>query len=293
MKGVNQSQQERLAYIDFRLYFLGLVSRSDLIERFGLKEAAATRDLALYKEKAPKNLIYDTKAKIYKVNKPFKPLFEYPADKVLSTLSKGFGGEIISVNQGLINTETPSQLNKPDVGILSEITRAIHLNKAVKMTYCSMSSGEKIREMVPFCLVDNGLRWHVRAYDRLNNRFSDFVLTRIKKSKMLDKSIVDDVECKEADIQWNRIVELEIIPQPELGAKQKGAIEMDYGMIDGVLKINLRAAVAGYLLRRWNVDCSEKGTLKGYEYHLWLRNSAALYGVANVEIAPGYKMLKK
>ncbi len=263
MKGVNQSQQERLAYIDFRLYFLGLVSRSDLIERFGLKEAAATRDLALYKEKAPKNLIYDTKAKIYKVNKPFKPLFEYPADKVLSTLSKGFGGEIISVNQGLINTETPSQLNKPDVGILSEITRAIHLNKAVKMTYCSMSSGEKIREMVPFCLVDNGLRWHVRAYDRLNNRFSDFVLTRIKKSKMLDKSIVDDVECKEADIQWNRIVELEIIPHPDLGAKQKDAIEMDYGMIDGVLKINLRAAVAGYLLRRWNVDCSEKGTLKG------------------------------
>jgi hypothetical protein len=263
VKGVNQSQQERLAYIDFRLYFLGLVSRSDLIERFGLKEAAATRDLALYKEKAPKNLIYDTKAKIYKVNKPFKPLFEYPADKVLSTLSKGFGGEIISVNQGLINTETPSQLNKPDVGILSEITRAIHLNKAVKMTYCSMSSGEKIREMVPFCLVDNGLRWHVRAYDRLNNRFSDFVLTRIKKSKMLDKSIVDDVECKEADIQWNRIVELEIIPHPDLGAKQKDAIEMDYGMIDGVLKINLRAAVAGYLLRRWNVDCSEKGTLKG------------------------------
>jgi hypothetical protein len=263
VKGVNQSQQERLAYIDFRLYFLGLVSRSDLIERFGLKEAAATRDLALYKEKAPKNLIYDTKAKIYKVNKPFKPLFEYPADKVLSTLSKGFGGEIISVNEGLINTETPSQLNKPDVGILSEITRAIHLNKAVKMTYCSMSSGEKIREMVPFCLVDNGLRWHVRAYDRLNNRFSDFVLTRIKKSKMLDKSIVDDVECKEADIQWNRIVELEIIPHPDLGAKQKDAIEMDYGMIDGVLKINLRAAVAGYLLRRWNVDCSEKGTLKG------------------------------
>lgn len=287
MKGVNQSQQERLAYIDFRLYFLGLVSRSDLVERFGLKEAAATRDLALYKEKAAKNLSYDTKAKIYKVNKPFKPLFDYPADKVLSTLSKGFGGEIVSVNEGLINTETPSQLNKPNVGILSEITRAIHLKKAVKMTYFSMSSGEKIREMVPFCLVDNGLRWHVRAYDRLNNRFSDFVLTRIKKSKMLDKSIVDEAERKEADIQWNRIVELEIVPKPKL--KHKEAIEMDYGMTNGVLELNLRAAVAGYLLRRWNVDCSEKGTLKGHEYHLWLRNSAALYGVANLAIAPGYE----
>jgi len=40
-------------------------------------------------------------------------------------------------------------------------------------------------------------------------------------------------------------------------------IEMDYTMQDGALKVNVRAAVAGYMLRRWNVDCTEDHSLKG------------------------------
>jgi len=50
----------------------------------------------------------------------------------------------------------------------------------------------------------------------------------------------------------------------------------------------VRAAVAGYVLRRWNVDCTEDHNLKGDEYHLWLRNRQALYGVQNLMLAPGY-----
>jgi hypothetical protein len=40
-------------------------------------------------------------------------------------------------------------------------------------------------------------------------------------------------------------------------------IEAEYGMEDGVLKVRVRAALAGYLLRRWNVDCTEDHSLKG------------------------------
>ena len=60
-------------------------------------------------------------------------------------------------------------------------------------------------------------------------------------------------------------------------------------MIKGVLEINVRAAVAGYLLRRWNVDCTAEAVLDGEEYHLWLRNRQALYGVNNLVIAPGFE----
>lgn len=59
---------------------------------------------------------------------------------------------------------------------------------------------------------------------------------------------------------------------------------------DKQLNINVRAAVAGYLLRRWNIDCSENHSLKGNEYHLWLKNYPALYGVENLVIAPGYNL---
>ena len=60
-------------------------------------------------------------------------------------------------------------------------------------------------------------------------------------------------------------------------------------MADGVLDMNVRAAVAGYLLRRWNVDCTAEATLEGAEYHLWLNNRQALYGVDNLVIAPGFQ----
>jgi len=63
---------------------------------------------------------------------------------------------------------------------------------------------------------------------------------------------------------------------------------MDFCMVDGVLNINVRAAMASYLLRLWNVDCSEAASLLGPEYQLYLRNTQTLYGSGNLALAPGY-----
>jgi hypothetical protein len=52
---------------------------------------------------------------------------------------------------------------------------------------------------------------------------------------------------------------------PELAA-------LDFPMTDGVLRVRARAALAGYVLRRWNVDCSPDHGLRGPEYSLWLRD---------------------
>ena len=82
---------------------------------------------------------------------------------------------------------------------------------------------------------------------------------------------------------------LQLVPHPN-NVQFPTAIEMDYGMSDGVLNLNVRAALAGYLLRRWNVDCTENASLKGGEYQLWLRNQQTLYGAENLEIAPGYQV---
>ena len=41
---LSHAQRERLAYIDFRLYFLGEIGRPDLISRFGVAPAGATRE---------------------------------------------------------------------------------------------------------------------------------------------------------------------------------------------------------------------------------------------------------
>ena len=56
IQNISQAQRERLAYIEFRLYFLGEARRQDLIQRFGTAPAVATRDFAQYKELFPRNI---------------------------------------------------------------------------------------------------------------------------------------------------------------------------------------------------------------------------------------------
>ncbi|WP_444917027.1 transcriptional regulator [Microbulbifer sp. JMSA003] len=287
MEEISPHQKKRLAHIDFRLYFLGSIGRNHLVKRFGIKEAAATRDISLYREHAAKNIEYDGSAKLYRATDVFHPLFNHKAESVLAALSQGIGDDSISDQQSFIPCETPSQLSKPDLSILATLTKAIYNQKIVSIEYRSVSSGFTKREIAPFCLVDNGLRWHIRAYDRRRERFTDFVITRITKPKILHDSKVLNNEEPQSDIQWNRIAELELVAHPKLDHKE--TIEIDYGMTNGILNVNVRAAVAGYLLRRWNVDCTENGELEGNEYHLWLKNRMALYGVENLIIAPGIK----
>ena len=284
---ISQAQKERLFHIDFKLYFLGSVNRSDLVERFGIKEAAASRDLSQYKELAPKNIEYDTKVKTYIQREGFKPLFEYSGSQTLAALLHGFGDDYVSPEHSLVTAEAPTELNFPNIDILAALTRAIHNDTPLEVTYLSLSSGSTKREFVPFALVDNGLRWHVRGYDRARDRFSDFVINRIDSAKTAKDTAIQSHETKETDKQWNRIVEMQIVPHPNL--KYPEAIILEYGMNDGLLNVEVRAAVAGYLLRKWNVDCTENHTLSGPEYHLWLKNTPTLYGVDNLSIAPGYE----
>jgi len=283
---LNQSQLARLSHIDFKLNYLGSIGRTDLTRRFGIKEAAATRDLSEYRRLAAGNLIFDGPSKRYLRAETFKPLFPFSPSQVLTALSHGLGEEFVGHHKPYIHCEIPVQLNTPSLEVLSMLSRAIHQKRVVEIKYRSLTSGTNVREITPFALADNGLRWHVRAFDRRRNRFSDFVMTRISDPVIVQSQVLEH-ESREYDIQWNRIVELEIIPHPRL--KHRETVEFDYGMKDGVLKVNVRAAVAGYVLRRWNVDCSKNHSLDGNEVHLWLRNSAALYGVQNILLAPGYE----
>ena len=78
--------------------------------------------------------------------------------------------------------------------------------------------------------------------------------------------------------------------QAAAATRDPDTIEAEYGMTENILTIRIRAALAGYLLRHWNVDCTEGHALRGAEFHLWLRNRPALYGVSNLVLAPGYEL---
>ncbi|WP_297505534.1 WYL domain-containing protein [Ferrovum sp.] len=283
---MTQAQRDRLAFVDLRLRFVGEIRRQDLVTRFGIQAAATTRDIAQYKELAPRNMEFDTKGKIYVRASWFRPLFDFSAERVMTWLSQGYGdGEPIRW-KGVMAHEGTSLAGKIDLELLSVLTRAIHQGAAVEVAYRALSSGLTTREIVPFALADSGLRWHVRAFDRRSGEFRDFVLGRLDDARLLPGPVADN-EKPDQDIQWNRITELEFVPHPA-NVQHPDTIEAEYGMDGGVLKVRARAVMAGYLLRRWNVDCTEDHSLKGGEYHLWLRNRQALYGVTNLMLAPGY-----
>lgn len=285
--GLTRTQAERLSHIDFRLYFLGELRRLDVSDRFGTGPAGATRDIAMYREIAPRNLTLDPSDKIYRPGDGFQPVFEHAPERVLTALSQGFGEGLGGPGGPLVRCEFPLSLNVPAMSILAPITRAIHRGRAVRLAYHSNSSGAGEREIVPTALVDTGLRWHVRAYDRKSREFRDFVFTRMSDVALLEAGDVARDESAEHDVQWNRIIELELVPHP--AHPDPTVVRMDYAMSDGVLKVRARAANVGYMLRRWSVDCSPDHRLDGPEYALWLRDPLALYGASNAVLAPGYR----
>ena len=283
---LTQPQRDRLAFVELRVRFIGEIRRQDLVSRFGIQSAAATRDLALYKELASGNIDYDSKGKSYVLGPDFHPVFDFPPDRVLSWLTQSFGdGEPVRL-KAWIASETPSRLTQPDLDVLASVTRAIHQECPLVIEYYSITSGRAEREIVPFALLDNGSRWHVRAFDRKSQEFRDFVITRIKNPVVMKGAKVQPHEQSNQDIQWTRIVELELVPHPDQPRPE--ITEMDYSMDSGVLRMKLRAATAGYILRQWSVDCSPDHSLRGHEYRLWLKDHLALYGVKNALLAPGY-----
>jgi predicted DNA-binding transcriptional regulator YafY len=243
--------------------------------------------LALYREIAPQNIEFDGSNKIYRIGKTFSPMFEHATQRVLSALALGlrrWSERRVATAAALRITH--AALSSPRMDVLAPICRAIHAKRPIAIRYHSMSSGESERIIVPFALVDTGLRWHVRAFDRKSGEFRDFVVTRIEAPTLVDEEPKAN-ERPDNDIQWTRIVELDLVPHPRLARPE--IIKMDYGMTDGSIRMRVRAAVAGYMLLRWSVDASPNHSLTEEQYRLWLSDPLALYGVENAKLAPGYR----
>lgn len=281
------AQKQRLAYIDFKLLFVGHVTRAEVVNYFGQGLSSASRDITMYKELRPDNMEYDPRDKRYYQAVKFIPLVEHDAKKTLAKLTNQISDGMDAVSDIDFPVDAPSHLNTPDIFIVARLIQATVNKKAVSIIYTSLSSGSVAREIVPHSVIDSGLRWHVRAFDRKSSSFRDFVITRISKATLIDNE-PNEGEDKLDDHQWMRIMPLTIVPHPT-NVEHPTAIELDYSMKDGMLETNIRAAMAGYLLRRWNVDCTADASLRGAEYQLWLKNAQALYGAENLAIAPGYE----
>lgn len=282
----SQAQHERLAFIELNLWFLGEVRRQSLVRRFQIQTASATRDLALYATLAPSNLTYDSSTKSYFICEGFSPLYKFSPSRVLTWLSQGFADGVPSIVSGAgVPAIQTARIGQPNLLTLGVVTRAIFQRLPLKMSYESLN-GTSERVIVPHALVDNGLRWHVRGFDRKSAEFRDFVITRILDPAIDHGGTIQAHEIASNDVASIENVALELVPHPDQPRPE--VTRLDYGMVDDLITVTVPALIAGYTLRQWSVDCSPDHCLRGHEYRLWLRNGEALDGVDNALLAPGY-----
>jgi predicted DNA-binding transcriptional regulator YafY len=294
LEDIKPSKLERLEFIETLLLFRGWFSRKDLKEEFGSAPAVATRDIKTYKEllKNDECVYLEAQSKLYKlIPASFTPIFNRTSGKALKFLRQ------ISKDKKLgafnnINIEVPSKLVEAKFDVITSLTRAIFNNKCVEVSYFSSREGPKKRTIYPHAIFDGGLQWYVRAYDLEVNgdgSFTDLAISRISKISSSDNA-ADAEQLPFNDIQWNKYVRLEISAHPDM--KHPEVIEFQYGMKDGVKELSVRAAIVGYWLNHWNIDCTKTHSLDPQRCQLWLSNPQTLYDVTSALIAPGYKLDK-
>ncbi|MBD8614953.1 WYL domain-containing protein [Pseudomonas sp. CFBP 13719] len=286
IQDLSPAQQARLIHLEMNLRFMGGFSRHVLADEQGMHGNAITRDIKIYRTIAPDNLLYDVTAKHYRITDRFSPIIEVEPSRALAWLTHRQGrGDGMPSAIG-VPFSAPLLLCQPSTDTIASISRAIHGQHPILIEYESLRERSE-RVIVPYALVNNGLRWHVRAYDRKARQFRDFVLTRILCPQVLTREKMEPYEQSHLDAAWSNSVELKLVPHPDRPRPE--VTRLDYGMSEGPMTVTLRWAEVGYTLRQWNVDCSADHHMKGVENRLWLANHEVLDAIPNALLAPGFK----
>ena len=248
--------EQRLEFIEFRLFWEGHVNRSDLMDQFGVSVNQASTDLNRYIGFAPANMVYDKSARTYVRGSAFQPQFLEPdASRYLAQLRSVAENILDREDSWIANlpsfASAPTPVRGVDPVTLRSVVGAIRRSEEIEIRYQSLSSPDpRWRWIAPHAIAFDGFRWHARAFCLTDECFKDFLLSRmieIRGSRESGTSADDDLD-------WNSEVVLEVAPHPELSETQAKVIALDYGMRGGSAKIRVRRALLYYALRRLGLD---------------------------------------
>ncbi|EAS76780.1 Predicted transcriptional regulator [Vibrio alginolyticus 12G01] len=280
---VNSEISPRLAYVDFKLFFTGQVSRSDLKGAFGIAEAAASRVLTEYSKLRPNNKTQKTNTII---RDSFVPLVDFDSELALGMLANGFNSNKLSGVTELSYEKIgkiPNQLNLSEVAM---ITRAISGKYSISCNYLSENSvNHEERTLVPLAIMYDGTSWMFRAFDRSEKRdrkFKNFHFARVR-------NVVEEFDSRAAkqkenealsqDEHWNLRLPLILKLHDSLSEKGRQRVRTDFGIPEGKeeLYVTERAAFRWIVEKKWYIDVrtdsqksddNKKGIKRFYKFEL-------------------------
>ncbi|HLV77397.1 MAG TPA: WYL domain-containing protein [Marinobacter sp.] len=247
----------RYRLIEIIALWEGRLTTNHICHSFGIGRQQASKDINTYlRELAPDNLVYDRHLKGYVPARNFKPVVthgdvsEYydllarqqKLDAAFSELDLSLPGNTVVIEPG--RQIAPATMRA--------VVTATRHRRQLRATYLSLSRPEAAESVIePHSLVCTGNSWHVRAWCHANREFRDFALSRFQGQPEALRQKAR--QTAQQDDDWQRMVSLEITPDQRLSEAQQQIIAADYGMEDGRLMLETRAALAPYVLARMGI----------------------------------------
>ncbi len=259
--------EQRLEFIEFRLFWEGTINRADIIECFGVSTPQASKDLAMYQDRAPGNVVYDPRAKRYVAAEAFVLRFLDPDPyRYLSQMRAVSEGLLPASESWIADMPSADAALTPkreiDIAILRRVLEAVRENQSIDVFYQSMNKSRPDpiwRRMTPHAFGYDGFRWHVRGFCHIETKFKDFLLPRILEIGAKD----EPGESGEHDWLWNNFFDVIIGPHPDLTDGQKRVVAKDYGFEGGISVLSVRYAMLFYVLKRLGLldDAAKRSAL--------------------------------
>jgi WYL domain len=265
----DHQKAERVRFIDEELFWTGEITRRAIEQTFGVSEETAKSDLRDYRRGHAGDLKPDPQDNIYRVPIDFVPRIAKPdAEAYLDRLARLAAGPVAVAAVPDVDRRTV------DRTILQSIVRAIRDGREIEIDYRSPRAATARRYRIfPHALLHDGFRWSVRCHIRgeAGDHWGEMVLDRIEE--VAAETWPAPAGFAGGDEDWQSIIEVELVANPQLDAAGRSLIEAQYGMQDGRKIVPVRRCMLAYFLKRYQLD--EPTSLKApHQAPLALRDRA-------------------
>ena len=259
-------RRARLKRIEMELYWLGTLNKSRITKEFGVDKKTTASDLKVYRDYVRGDVEVQRNRWIAKPR--FGPKLLRPrSEDFLYDLAKAAGlsapaGYSVGSSLDEIPVDAPPEILRRRIKpqCLRRIVRAVRRNASgrrasaveLKVEYLSPHGNDKkVLWIGPHALSHDSFRWTVRAFRTDYNRFGDVVLDRIQN---VIEERDSDRKFGNKDDEWNRIVQIILVPNPGLAEEARLHIEAQYGMRKGRLVVRIRRSFIVYFLKRYQIE---------------------------------------
>lgn len=276
MKKSRKAQPARVQQMALLLIWEGYLSRSRLMDLYGLSPVRASEWIRELRTAYPRWTLWESRDKHYRATeaayKAWRDQQADPADR-----DGGFARYLTDV--GLRAAEVDLSVNgiwnafrdfsTPSPKVFATLREAITRGLATEIVYRSMREPSPHQRLIePHSLIRAGRRWHVRAHCLTNGDYRDYSLGRIVDVRRLERTAVHGAQ---DDAAWQTAVRVAITAHPDLAPEQADVVRFEYFQQTAARVEHCRAALVPYLLQDLRVAVDTRRQ-RPPEYQLAIAN---------------------